>query len=302
MSEDDVETVAKRFLGTGLVLGAIGLAVVLTGSARTLADRDLDTIPDESDNCAAVFNPDQRDDDEDGVGNTCDPTTGVPADTSWVIFYLRDQDGHPLQGACFDQTEYQQGSEIQTTEGCSNEDGWIDSQLVLQSPNIVAADREDITQTTRPEGCTGGLQGTFSHTFQAGSWRVVTVRYRCGAEVPAPKVFADSFSVAGQAAAHSVVLAKAAKRVVVACRWTNRHHRFVLAGFKIVRDGKVVARGLSAAGRLKPGRLKISQSQTATSITAGVTRLKPGTLKFRVVAKKVGGRATATTRVTQKLR
>ncbi len=36
------------------------------------ADADVDGVPDETDNCREALNPDQRDDDEDGVGNVCD--------------------------------------------------------------------------------------------------------------------------------------------------------------------------------------------------------------------------------------
>ena len=40
---------------------------------RTRGDSDGDFIPDETDNCTLVANPDQRDTDNDLYGNICDP-------------------------------------------------------------------------------------------------------------------------------------------------------------------------------------------------------------------------------------
>ena len=65
---------------------AATLAVSATGG---LADTDLDGFDDGADNCPALFNPDQRDDDRDGLGNTCDPTPGVqPERDSFLVLYL----------------------------------------------------------------------------------------------------------------------------------------------------------------------------------------------------------------------
>jgi hypothetical protein len=43
-------------------------------------DDDNDGVLDVADNCRLTFNPDQADFDHDGVGDTCDPITGPPAD------------------------------------------------------------------------------------------------------------------------------------------------------------------------------------------------------------------------------
>jgi Thrombospondin type 3 repeat/Calcineurin-like phosphoesterase len=44
-------------------------------------DADGDGVPDSSDNCPNVYNPGQRDDDGDGVGNKCDTGSTPPTDT-----------------------------------------------------------------------------------------------------------------------------------------------------------------------------------------------------------------------------
>jgi alpha-tubulin suppressor-like RCC1 family protein len=43
-----------------------------------LTDSDLDGIPDDVDNCPAVYNPNQKDTDGDGIGDVCDTCTTVP--------------------------------------------------------------------------------------------------------------------------------------------------------------------------------------------------------------------------------
>jgi hypothetical protein len=52
-----------------------------SGGTGPGADRDADGILDASDNCPDVYNPGQRDDDRDGVGNKCDTGSNPPTDT-----------------------------------------------------------------------------------------------------------------------------------------------------------------------------------------------------------------------------
>ena len=55
-----------------------GVAVEGGGAGPAGPDGDGDGVPDVSDNCPLVANPDQRDDDRDAVGRACDPNDNPP--------------------------------------------------------------------------------------------------------------------------------------------------------------------------------------------------------------------------------
>ena len=55
------------------------------------SDTDGDGVPDSSDNCPSVYNPDQADTDLDGIGDACDPCPTVPNQ----ILTDSDEDGVP---------------------------------------------------------------------------------------------------------------------------------------------------------------------------------------------------------------
>jgi hypothetical protein len=135
-------------------------------------------VVDFEDTCPSVFNSDQHDSDQDGVGNACDATKGVPADESWVVLYLRDQFGRPVQSdVCFAYSDYLGAAVVDEGFLCANrKDGFLSSVLTTEDE----IDRQVLTQGELPPGCTGGLSEAIDHRFTPGSWRSVTVRYRCG--------------------------------------------------------------------------------------------------------------------------
>ena len=71
-------------------------------------DRDGDGVPDTSDNCPDVYNPDQKDTDGDGIGDACDncPKVANPDQT--------DSDGDGLGNACDNPTSGQNITEALT--------------------------------------------------------------------------------------------------------------------------------------------------------------------------------------------
>ncbi|MBM3152488.1 MAG: hypothetical protein FJZ96_09865 [Chloroflexi bacterium] len=70
-TRQDVCTVRNAYASVGL--GLPDLDCNGAEDAGFLLDRDTDGIPDRRDNCFAVYNPDQRDNDRDGSGDVCDP-------------------------------------------------------------------------------------------------------------------------------------------------------------------------------------------------------------------------------------
>jgi hypothetical protein len=131
------------------VLGPLVAALLLlAGAAVAEPDTDVDGVVDSDDNCPRIFNPDQQDNDGDEVGNTCDESKGIPAGESWVVFYLRDQEGRPVSEACFTGTEYLGDTVVGESEDCAEAEadtaGYILSELQQAS-----ADRAEISVATR---------------------------------------------------------------------------------------------------------------------------------------------------------
>ena len=61
----------------GSFAGVLSVVAVLWGAAPSALaqDADGDGVPDASDNCPLVANPDQADCDNDGIGNACQSST-----------------------------------------------------------------------------------------------------------------------------------------------------------------------------------------------------------------------------------
>lgn len=86
--------------------GPFGQSFITTDE---IADRDLDGVDDETDNCPDTANGDQRDADDDGIGDACDPTPNgenppptkeACKDSGWEAY--TDDRGAPFrnQGDC----------------------------------------------------------------------------------------------------------------------------------------------------------------------------------------------------------
>jgi hypothetical protein len=172
-----------------LVLAVAALAAgVAVARGAAAADGDQDGVDDATDNCVSVYNPDQRDDDRDGLGNTCDPTPNPQFTVdSWLIVYLRDQNGNPIpaapNGPCFELTYYAVGVVRRQPERfCSITAGWTDVLLTRAS----GVDYQELVQISTPTGCTGGLQDVYRHNYDPGVWETITITYQCGASTPPP--------------------------------------------------------------------------------------------------------------------
>jgi hypothetical protein len=63
--------------GDSVAAGLVTIAGTVRYGASVAGDGDADGLPDTSDNCVAVFNPNQADRDDDGLGDACDATDGA---------------------------------------------------------------------------------------------------------------------------------------------------------------------------------------------------------------------------------
>ena len=108
---------------------------------------------------------------------------------------------------------------------------------------------------------------------------------------PSTVVSTDPFAAPGQARAKSVAIPEGTQSATITVRWKRTIDRFDVTGIKQLQ------RTVAAALKLKPGKLKISTKRTSTSVTVRVSKLKPGTLRFAVVARKLAAPAQVTTTV-----
>ena len=265
--------------------------LVLAGRAAATHDTDGDLIPEEQDNCPGVFNPTQTDNDGDGRGNDCDDTPGMDGNSKSYVVYFRDQDGRQTPCVTIRWTMWAPGGGVWNTE-----------EVCSQGGVMISSTNEDwvfeIEQLAPPRGCTGGLTESLRLSVPADVWRPVTVRFRCATSGPAPPVqtFTDTFAVAGQVKPHAVKVTAATPVAVLTVKWKDRRDRIDITGIQNVR------RTVSAVEQEAPVKLKITRKRTATSMTVRIEKLKPGDLKFKVVAKVVKARATVVTSVSRRAR
>jgi len=110
-----------------------------------------------------------------------------------------------------------------------------------------------------------------------------------------PRQFTDTLAN-GQSKQHSVTIGAATKTIQITLSWANPLDKFKLTGLRLI--GK---KGLLAVASRKPGKLKVTKTTSSTFTILKVSKLKKGTLRFKVKAAAVasGSKATLTTQVGQ---
>lgn len=113
-----------------------------------------------------------------------------------------------------------------------------------------------------------------------------------------PRQFTDTLSE-GQSKPHGVAIGAATKTVQITLTWANPLDRFKLTGLRLV--GK---KGLLAVASRKPRKLKVTKTTSSTFTIIKVSKLRKGTLRFKVKGAKVdsAAKATLTTQVGQSRR
>jgi hypothetical protein len=117
-----------------------------------------------------------------------------------------------------------------------------------------------------------------------------------------PVKYSDGFTRQGQTKAHTLRIPGAVKQAQFALSWANAGDRFTISGFRVIRQGRLVARG---SARRKIKRLKVSRRNGATFTTVRVSGLVRGKLRFKVKARRLstpGATTRLTTQVTRRAR
>jgi len=113
-----------------------------------------------------------------------------------------------------------------------------------------------------------------------------------------PRQFIDTLAQ-GQSKSHSATVGAATKTVQITLTWTSPLDKFKLSGLRLVGNNGVLA---VASRSRPPGKLKVTKTTSATFAIFKVSKLRKGTLRFKVKATKVGSggsKATLTTQVGQ---
>jgi hypothetical protein len=128
-----------------------------------------------------------------------------------------------------------------------------------------------------------------------GAAHDVTVVFQCPEPLPpapAPpppvtKTVTDTFTRPGQSEPHAITIPTGTRYVTATVRWKSPTARFDVTGVRLV--------GGSAFPQA--AAIKVAKKRGRNWVSVRVTRLSRGTLRFRVVARRVHGRTRAVTKI-----
>ena len=113
-----------------------------------------------------------------------------------------------------------------------------------------------------------------------------------------PRQFTDTLGK-GQSKLHSVTIGAATKKLQITLTWASPLDRFKLSGLRLIGKNGFVA---VASRKRPPGKLKVTKTTSTTFTIVRVSKLRKGTLHFKVKAAKIASgtpKATLTTQVGQ---
>ncbi|HKB50855.1 MAG TPA: vWA domain-containing protein [Solirubrobacterales bacterium] len=112
-----------------------------------------------------------------------------------------------------------------------------------------------------------------------------------------PRQFTDTLSN-GQSKLHSITVGAATKTLQITLTWASPLDKFKLTGLRLVGKNGLIA---VASRSQPPGKLKVTKTTSSTFTILKISKLRKGTLRFKVKAAKVGSsaKATLTTQVGQ---
>lgn len=117
-----------------------------------------------------------------------------------------------------------------------------------------------------------------------------------------PRQFTDTLAE-GQSKSHDVAIGAATKTVQITLTWTDPSDKFKLTGLRLVGKNGLVAVA-SAKRKRQPSKLKVTKTTSSTFTILKISKLRKGTLRFKVKGAKVdsAAKATLTTQVGQSRR
>jgi hypothetical protein len=239
--------------------------------------------------------------------NYLGPPIGPPPEDRRTRFTVRTTEH--LHGV---QSQFADGAwatDCATTLGPSSSYGpmWTEFSCTL----IFLRDRtsQTLTATIRPSGRLG--TGGIAVSLSTGETTNVTTDFVRESPPPPPpppaappaptpipgpaaaptRTMTETFTKSGESESGSVAISPKAETAQIALTWPSSASSFDVAGVKLVGAPRTFA-------TTEASRLKVTRRRTARSLDVRIKGLRAGKLRFRIVAKRVGGR----TRVVAKIR
>ena len=110
------------------------------------------------------------------------------------------------------------------------------------------------------------------------------------------RTITETFTRSGETEAEAVTISPKAQTAQIALTWPDRDSSFDVVGVQLVPRSALFT--LASVNSSQRPRLVITKRRTARSLDVRIKRLQRGKLKFRIVAKRLGGR----TRIVAKIR
>jgi hypothetical protein len=110
-----------------------------------------------------------------------------------------------------------------------------------------------------------------------------------------PRQFTDTLAK-GQSTLHSITVGAATKTLQITLTWASPLDKFKLSGLRLVGKNGLIA---VASRSRPPGKLKVTKTASSTFTIVKVSKLRKGTLRFKVRAATIGSGASKVSLTTQ---
>jgi hypothetical protein len=190
------------------------------------------------------------------------------------------------------------------TDGGHDVGAYNEAHLVHKVPTYVIgfgsgiSSGEDVARLKKIAKDTGGKYFPVQDTSQLqAAMNSIGAALTC--QTP-PRQFTDTLGQ-GQSKLHKITIGAATKTIQITLTWASPLDKFKLNGLALLGKNGVLA---VASRSHPPGKLKVTKTTSSTFTIVKISKLRKGTLRFKVKAAKVGSgaKATLTTQVGQSSR